>query len=179
MDACSGAAGALAFFASLGFSTDDPIVVEIVSKLPKNLGPTAVGCYLEQADRVLILPYSEFAKHQTWFHVAIDRNLYRILAAHEVAHALADCHFAIPNPSIQAKEYIAYVATFCAMNPETRRRVLRATPGTGFDSEMKINTVLYLFDPMRFGAEAYRHYRKAGNGPDFLRAVLAGESLAN
>jgi hypothetical protein len=32
---------------------------------------------------------------------------------------------------------------------------------------------------MRFGAEAYRHYLKAGHSDAFLRAVLAGRALVD
>jgi hypothetical protein len=105
--------------------------------------------------------------------------MYRSLAAHEVAHALAACNFAVREPTIQAKEYVAYVAMFATMDPVVRARVLRAIPGQGFQSESRINEIAYLFDPMRFGAECYRHYLGAGNGVKFLRAVLTGKALAN
>lgn len=36
---------------------------------------------------------------------------------------------------------------------------------------------LYMLDPVRFGAQAYRHYLKPGNGREFLHAILAGKAL--
>ncbi len=176
-DACDGARAALAFFGALGLPAIDPLAIEIVDALPQAAGPSAAGCYIEQRKRIYLTPYRIFRKHKTWFGLPITRDLYRSLATHEAAHALAGCHFAIPDPTIQAKEYIAYVATFAAMAPALRERALRRLSGTGFDSEARITPLLYLFDPMRFGAESYRHYRKDGNGADFLRAILAGKAL--
>lgn len=177
--ACDGARDALSFFEGLGLNTSARLVVEVVPELPEQVGPKAVGCFLERPKRILILTYSEFAKSDTWFKISVDRNMYRSLAAHEVAHALADCNFAMPRPTIQAKEYVAYVAMFATMDPNLRARALRRIPGEGFASETRINEIAYLFDPMRFGAESYRHYLKEDNGVDFLSAVLAGRALAN
>lgn len=68
---------------------------------------------------------------------------------------------------------------FSAMDPVVRTRILETIPGTGFDSELKINATLYRFAPMRFGAEAYRHHFMACHGFELLCDVLAGRSLAN
>jgi hypothetical protein len=177
-DACAGAQASLAFLAKHGVQPTEPVVLEITRQLPPEAGPTAVGCFLEDRNRVFMLPYAEFRRQKTWFGVPIDRELYRALAAHETAHAVAACHFKVPRPTIQAKEYVAYVAMFASMAPELRRRALAAVPGEGFASAERATELLYMFDPMRFGAEAYRHYMKAGNGPAFLRAVLDGRELS-
>lgn len=177
MDACTGARDALAFFGTLGLRAIDGLAIEIVAALPAVAGPTAAGCFIEARKRIYLVPFRTFLKHKTWFGIPITRDLYRSLATHEAAHALAGCHFAVPDPTIQAKEYIAYAATFSMMPPAVRERALRALPGSGFDSEARVTPLLYLFDPMRFGAESYRHFRKAGNGEAFVRKVLAGEAL--
>lgn len=178
-DACGGAKAALAFFAANGLRPAEPLVLEVTRNVPGKAGPTAAGCYLEENKRVYMLPYAGFRKQRTWFNVPIDRALYRSLAAHETAHAVAACHFAIPRPSIEAREYVAYVATFAAMDDALRSRVLRAMPGKGFASAERITAMFFMFDPMRFGAEAYRHYIKPENGAPFLRAVLTGKVLSD
>jgi hypothetical protein len=179
-DACLGAYDAVSFFLRLGLvAPGEPLRIEIVPEIPIDEGRTAVGCYLERDRRILMLPYAEFAGHETWFGLPVERAMYRSLATHETAHALADCHFGIPDPTLQAKEYVAYVTMFATMEPGLRTRVLRAIPGEGFASEYRISEVFYLCDPMRFGAEAYRHYLKAGHSDAFLRAVLAGRALVD
>ena len=37
-----------------------------------------------------------------------------------------------------------------------------------------MNTTIYLCDPMRFGAEAYRHFVKKGKDADYFRSILSG-----
>jgi hypothetical protein len=115
-------------------------------------------------------------KRKVWFGVPVDRSMYHSLVTHEVAHAVASCNFKISKPTIHANEYIAYVAMFAMMNPVLRVRILDANPGVGFDSEWEINEIIYLFDPMRFGVDAYGHYLQRGNGDAFLLKVLSGNS---
>lgn len=176
-DACFGAKAALAFFGQLGVSPTEPVVIEIAKALPDEAGPTAAGCFMESRKRIFMLPYREFQKQKTWFELPIDRAMYRSLATHETAHALASCHFAIPRPTIQAKEYVAYVAMLSTMYPTVRARVLLAFPGAGFESEDRIAPMFYMFDPMRFGVESYRHHLRPGVGSDFLKSLLAGKAL--
>lgn len=176
-DVCAGAQAAIAFLGARGVRPDGAVVIEVTSAVPPEAGPTAVGCYIADRKRIYLLPYADFRLRKTWFGVPIDRRLYRSAAAHETAHAVAGCNFALPRPPIQAQEYIAYVATFATMEPSLRQRALRALPGTGFASEDRITAVFYMFDPMRFGAEAWRHYLKPGQGDAFIRSVLTGQAL--
>jgi hypothetical protein len=38
-----------------------------------------------------------------------------------------------------------------------------------------INSFVYAVDPVRFGAQAYRHYLKPGIGRSFLASLLNGQ----
>ena len=176
-DACAGAEDAIKFLEKLGLQTSEPPSILVTTKIPPEAGPTAAGCFIEQRRLIYMLPYAQFRKLNTWFGVPIDRRMYRSLATHESAHALAGCNFSVPRPTIQAKEYIAYVAMFSTMDPALRTRALRATPGSGFASEDRITQLLHMFDPMRFGAEAYRHFVKPDVGPAFVKAILQGKAL--
>jgi hypothetical protein len=126
---------------------------------------------------VLIIVYSQFRKFKTWFGIPIDRSLYRSLVSHEVAHLVADCNFKISKPSIQAKEYIAYVMQFSTMEPVLRERVLSQFPSEGFEGDWQMGTTIYLFDCMGFDVRAYRHFLKPDNGRDCLHAILTGKAL--
>jgi hypothetical protein len=42
-----------------------------------------------------------------------------------------------------------------------------------------MSTTIYLLDPVRFGAQAYRHFLKPGNRRDHLHAILAGRALTD
>ena len=176
-DACAGAAAALDFFARQGLGRVEPFVVEVGERVPEEAGPSAAGCFIAERHKVYLKSYAAFRKARDWFGLPIDRDLYRALATHESAHALASCNFRHPKPPIQATEYVAYVTMLETLKPALRAKVLAKYPGTGFTDEGRITAVFYMFDPMRFGVEAWRHYARPGNGPAFLRRVLAGEAI--
>jgi hypothetical protein len=126
----------------------------------------------------MVLNYDEFSEFEDWFGIPIDRALYRSLVAHEAAHVIGACNFEYPKPTIQAQEYLAYVTMFATMHPKQRELALARFPGDGYETEQQMNATIYLCDPMRFGAQVYRHFLKDGNGADFVRAILAGKVLA-
>lgn len=177
-DVCEGAGVALAFLRAKGLSVEAVLTIEVTRKLPDVVAPTAAGCFLAERNRVYLLTYGQFKKQRTWFGMPINRTLYRSLATHEAAHALAACNFAMTKPSIQATEYIAYVTMFSTMQPAVRVRALRSVPGTGFSHADRISAIAYLFDPVRFGAEAYRHFTSLPESDVFLKRIVAGEVLA-
>lgn len=179
MLACEGAQDAIAFLTSFGVPVTREVAIELVPKVSNHVSASAVGCYLESDRRVLMLDYSEFAKRADWYRLPINRRLYRSLIAHEVAHSVAACHFQIREPSISAKEYIAYVAMLATMEPTQRETLLAQYPGEGFEGDWQMATTIYLLDPMRFGIQAYRHFLKPENGQTYLQAILAGEVLTD
>lgn len=177
-DICQGVGAARTFLAGLGLADEPVFTVEVTDTLPTEAGATAVGCYLQHRKRAYLKPYAAFRKEGTWFGVPVSRALYRSLAAHETAHAVAACHFRAPHPSIQAQEYVAYVTLFATMPAALRSRALKAMPGMGFPDIGRVSSFVYLFDPMLFGANAYRHFLTLQDPAAFVRQVLAGEVLA-
>lgn len=176
-DGCFGARAALAFLAPNASGQIRSMVIDVREKLPESAGATAVGAYMKHCSCPMFVSYAAFRAQKTWFKVPVSRALYRSLATHEAAHAVAAHLFQIPNPTIHAKEYVAYVTMFATMEAQLRGRSLSALPGDGFASEARISLIFYMFDPMLFGAEAYRHYMKPENGATFLQLVLAGKVL--
>lgn len=51
--------------------------------------------------------------------------------------------------------------------------------GEGYEGDWQMSTTIYLLDPVRFGAQAYRHFLKPGNRRDHLHAILAGRALTD
>lgn len=176
-DVCAGVTSALGFLSNYGIKPTEPVAIEVTKNIPEEAGPTAAGCYIEQRRRVYVVPYSSFRKSKTWFGLPIGRDLFRALAAHEAAHAVGACNFKIPNPTIQAKEYLAYVTMFSVMPAELRKQALRKVKTEGFATLDRFTPLLYSFDPMRFGAEAYRHFAAATNPTEVIQGLLAGTVL--
>ena len=175
---CDGAEAARVFLRAAGFAVAEPIAIEIVDRLPVEVDRHAVACYVDPEHRVYLLPPSKIAGLGSSGIDPVDQFPYRSRVAHEVAHAIAAMNFRVSRPTIQAHEYIAYVTMLATMEAAQRERVLTQFPGDGYETEQQMNTTIYLCDPMRFGAQAYRHFLKEGNGTDFIRAILAGEVLA-
>jgi hypothetical protein len=171
---CEGAKTAVDFLSAQGLDVSHTINIRVV----KQLANKAAAGHLEfLSDSALLLSYSEFLKFGKWLRVPIDIEIYRALAAHEVAHVIAVHNFQIPKPTVQAHEYIAYVTTFATLDVARREQVLEKFSGDGFETEQQMNTTIYLCDPFWFGAEAYRHFLKQGKNANYFRSILSGNVL--
>jgi hypothetical protein len=173
--ACEAAGQALGFFAANDLDTTGAVEVHLVSKLPDvPNSSSSYGCYDHWSRRVYMLFLSGCLEQGPWAELPIDRALYKSLLTHEVAHAVADANFSVPKPGMLAHEYLAYVTMFATMPPGQRERVLKRFPGEGFDSVEQMSVTYYLMNPLRFGAEAYRHFLKLDDRKTFLKDVLSG-----
>ena len=172
---CAGARDAFGFFEERRLNTAVDVDVEITKELPQKVAASAVGCYHPERKRVYVLPYAEFARRGDWFGVPIEPAMYRSLASHEIAHAVAACNFRDEQPSLAAVEYVGYVVMLSVMQPDLRSRVMAQNPGEGYDADLQINSTVYLMAPTRFAVESYRHFLRPENGTRYLRDVLAGK----
>jgi hypothetical protein len=175
--ACQGARDAIEFLAAQGLDVTGAVAIELVRELPDLAGHSTAGVYLESEGRIAILSFAEFRKFRTWFELPVDASLYRSLVAHEVAHAIAAGNFKIPSPSIQAKEYIAYVTMMASMAPGLREKVMSQFANHGYEGDWQMSTTIYMLAPMRFGVQAYRHFLKPENGREYLHAILDGKVM--
>jgi len=175
--ACEGARDAIEFLASQDLDVPNDVPIEIVMKLPPVASRSTAGGYLESERRVFILVYSEFRNLKTWFGIPINRSLYRSLVSQEVAHLVADYNFKIPQPSIQAKEYMAYITQLSTMEPALRKRVMSHFQCKAFEGDWQMCTTIYMFDCMGFGVRAYLHFLNQVNGRDYLHSILSGKAL--
>lgn len=173
--ACEAAEDALRFFAANELETTGVVEVHLVSKLPDVAGSSSYGCYDHPSRNVYMLFFSNCLEQGPWAGLPVDRTLYKSLLTHEVAHAVAAANFSVPKPGVLAHEYLAYVTMFATMPISQRKRVLKNFPGQGFDSVDQMSVTYYLMDPLRFGAEAYRHFLKLDDEKTFLKDVLSGQ----
>jgi hypothetical protein len=176
--ACQVVKDALAFLSDSGLDTSVPAELRFVEKLPGvPPGTTSFGCYARSERRIYMLSLAACRSAAT--ELPVDAPVHRGLVAHEVAHHVAATNFRVPQPTRVAHEYIAYVTMYATMTADVRERVLALFPGSGFQSEREIGLTRYLLGPQRFGANAYRHFMRAGNGAAFIERVLSGRALAD
>ena len=177
--ACAGVVDAVAFLASLGLDTSTPGEIRLVEALPAiQGGAAAYGCHVKSESRIYVLNLAECRKLPLAPDLLVDAAVHRGLVAHEVGHHVAAANFRTPRPTIVALEYIAYVTMMATMETEARERILRQFAGQGFESVREISLTVYLIDPTRFGAQAYRHFQRPGNGASFVQQILSGRALA-
>jgi len=174
---CDGAVDAIRFLRARGFRTNQIFDVRVVDALPSPIDPAAYGGYVQNERRAYLLVYSKIAARGTVFGLPFDRALYRSLATHEVAHAIAALNFRAANPPIEAVEYIAYATMFAALPGKHRNAVLERFKSDEFANELHINRSVYLLDPFRFGVLAYKHFMKLRDGTHFLELILTGRAL--
>ncbi|MGB3427268.1 MAG: DUF6639 family protein [Burkholderiaceae bacterium] len=175
--ACTAIAAAIGFLASSGMDTRAPVEVRFVSGIPPVLaGTRSFGCHVKAERRIYVLTLGQCLEQTS--NLPVDEDVHRGLVAHEVGHHVASANFRVAKPTVVAHEYIAYVTMFATMPPAARERVLRLFPGEGFLSEQEMGLTIYLLDPHRFGAQAYRHFLRAENGPAFFERIVSGQALA-
>lgn len=173
--ACEGATRALGFLAQAGLSAPPDTRIDIVAELPGELAGRAVGCYLRESRKILLLSYGAFQSGGGWFRMPPSQELYRAAASHEVAHAVVGCHAAHARLAVAAHEYVAYVVFFATMEPQLRSDLLRKFPGTGFKTTGQISDVSHIVNPNQFGVDAWQHYLKTDDRAQWLRRIIAGE----
>lgn len=175
--ACEAARVAAQFLQAAGAQVPSRIQIDVVAAMPPGVPADAPGCYSVRTRRVFLLQWVVFERRRTWLGVAADLALYRSVATHEVAHAIARCQKPARSLSRLAHEYLANVTMYATMEPALRERMLAAHPGTGYEHERQINILDYLFDPALFGADAYRHWTQQVDRAGFLRRVLEGKVI--
>lgn len=176
--ACRGAVAAAEFLAASRLDVGIPIEISFVDVMPDSVaGTPSVGCYVRARNRIYVLTFARCRQRPLAHDVTVDRPFHTALVAHEVAHRIVTANVSEVGLSTVAQEYIAYVTMYATMPEIPRKRVLGQIPGDGFDSDVQINATVYLIDPVRFGAQAYRHYLKPGVGRSFIASVLNGQVL--
>lgn len=170
---CEGARKAIQFLVSNGLKTHK-VSISVVSHMPEGIPESALGAFSRTEKRIYVLTYSEFEKHNALFDIPIDESIYRAVIAHEVAHAIAFHNFK-EQPTLLGQEYIGFVTLFSTLDQVRRKQILW---GYDYDEDwLKHAHVLYLIDPLEFGAHAYWHFLRQENSQHFFRKILDGHPV--
>ena len=176
--ACTGAIDAISFLEANGFRLAGPIHIHPMGRITEGVLADAFGYFDIQTERIHVQSFS--ASHGEvqgvgMFGLPMDRDLYRSIVVHEVAHLIASHNFTMESPPGMAQEYIAYVTQLTTMPPSLRSRILANFPGEGFRTSMEINSINYMLSPEKFAVGVYRHFVRTENGAAYFRRLLTGE----
>lgn len=176
--ACEAALDAIEFLEANGLARGAQFEINIVNRLPAGHIAHALGLFEHHGRRLSVLSYAAITESgMSILGLPPNRDLYRSLVAHEVAHLIAIRNFAFDGPAVVAQEYIACVTQLAVVPSSQRETILGIYTGSGFAGLSQINLTYYLADPNLFAVQAYRHYRRPENGAMFLRNLLLMRNL--
>ena len=174
---CRAAGGATELLARCGIVRDGDLSVALTKELRHPCGFPVLGQYLARADRIELMEYSScvasFGEDSAYMRLPL-REAWRSLAVHEITHGIIAKTPQAGNLSPMAHEYVAYVIQLEAMAPEHRQAFLDSLPAPTPRSLGSFNSVYHAFEPLKFAANAYRHYAAQEDRCAFLNAILRG-----
>lgn len=177
LDACTGAARAMAYMLDKGFRGPTGINIRIIDSVEENQLPVAHGHFDSKTKIATVMSRSVYQDASVLNRVLglpMDSELYSSIFTHEVAHAIAHENFAAAKPPTVAHEYIAYTVQLATLPDALRNRILTAIPGTGFEHEREISELYMAFNPDRFAVQVYRHFMRSTNRAEFFARLLSG-----
>ncbi len=176
--ACAGAIDAISFLEANGFRLAGPIHIHPMGEITEGVLADAFGYFDSRTAQVHVQSFSASQRAVQGvgiFGLPMDRDLYRSIVIHEVAHAIASHNFTMERPPGMAQEYIAYATQLATMPPSLRDRILANFPGEGFRTSMEISPAIHMLSPENFAVRVYRHFVRAENGAAFFRRLFTGE----
>ncbi len=175
---CEGARQAVVFLRGLGLEIPADLALEVVDSLPPLYGAEQLGSFDATTGRLRVLSYDscdQIGHDALLFGWPLDRDLYRSLVAHEVAHAVVGANYSGDEPRLVPQEYVAYATQFAAMSPRLRDAILRASRISAFADEHEMSALRYFLDPQAFGIAAYRHFAAQSDPSAFVWRLLRGD----
>ncbi len=177
---CAAAEAAISFLRDAGFrfQNESGLTIRPLQKQIAQFHGREFGHFDVQRNEIVILPLAtamQTMAHASAFEVHLSPALWASYVSHEVAHAVAEQHFAPGVRRFTASEYIAAVVQLVTMEPATRDSILARLPDLApYRSADEISSLYYLMAPGHFAIKVYHHYMDLGDaGPEFMRRLLS------
>jgi hypothetical protein len=174
---CSAAREALAFLRDAGLAPEGRLTIEPLDEPPKTSYGSEIGHFDVARNEIRVLPLRVAMgapRLDGAFGVPMTPALWAGYVGHEVAHAVAERHFAPDVARFTASEYIAAVVQMETMEPPLRAAILaRFADLEAYRSVEAISSLYYQMAPGQFAVKVYLHYLDLGDGgPEFLHWLL-------
>ena len=178
--ACQGVVAAVTFLASLGLDTSAAAEMRLVEALPAiQGGAAAYGCKVKSDEPHLCAEPRRVPEAPAGARRAGRRR--RAPRPRRARSGPPHRGGQLPDGRADRSSRTSTSPTSRCSRRWSRRRGSGSCaqfPGEGFESAREIGLTIYLMDPNRFGAYAYRHFMRPGNGASFIEQVLSGRALA-
>jgi Family of unknown function (DUF6639) len=144
---------------------------------PPSLSGAIFGLFDTKQDKVLVTQEANIPSlvNDTPYAKLPQRDFYRSLIVHEVIHGVMHQNMKRPAASHAAYEYPAYALQIESLAPNVREQFLQSFEQDAIRADAIFNDSILLLDPFFFAAQAYRHFKAAGDGCAHLNALLEGE----
>lgn len=160
-----------------GLDVLDPIPVYVVSDLPAECPPHALG-YFDARDATVTIPtYTAcvaLAGPDGRLGVPITSPLYESLIAHELVHATVSQHQRRTALNRAGHEYLAYATQFVTMAPALRARILARFPQADPVRLDELSEVYLDLAPDRFAVKSYLHFVASKDRCGLIEDLLEG-----
>lgn len=174
---CEGAIAATEYFEACGISLPGAATIRVVDHLPLVCDRPAHATFDPGIDEITIAtPRACLASVVPGdvFDRVGAMAAYRSVVAHEAAHLILHRSGVGPERFLE-HEYIAAAFQVSNLSAEQRDALLADFGIEAPVGDAKINAAMYWFDPLRFAAKAYLHFRSQEDTCEYLRAIVAGE----
>lgn len=174
---CAAAEAAIGLLRDAGLTYRDGLTIRPLVNAPAQYRGSEVGHFDIERNEIHILrlvDLEQSTRLRSAFEVPMSAALWSSYISHEVAHAVAEQHFAPGVRRFTASEYIAAVVQLVTMAPELRESILaRFADLEPYRSADSISSLYYLMAPGQFAVKVYRHYLGLGDaGPAFMQRLL-------
>jgi hypothetical protein len=174
---CSAAKEALHLLGRCEISVRRALHVEIMSEVRHPFSGAIFGLFDIKQDKVLVTQEANIPSlvNDTPYAKLPLRDFYRSLIVHEVIHGVMHQNLKRPASSHAAYEYPAYALQIESLPRNVREQFLQSFEQDAIRADTIFNDTVLMFDPFFFAAQAYRHFKAAGDGCAHLNALLDGE----
>jgi hypothetical protein len=176
---CLAAEAAIRFLRDAGFAYENghELTVRPVEKPPAHYFGREFGHFDVQRNEICMLPLAAATRatgERGVFDMPMNEALWSSYVSHEVAHAVAERHFAAGVRRFTASECIAGVTQLVTMQPALREAILARYPGLApYRSTAEMSSLYYLMAPAQFAIKVYLYYIDLGDGgPALLQRLL-------
>lgn len=174
---CSAAREAINRLGRCGIYAHRPLHVQIAALVQHPNKGVVFGLLNTNLDRILIVREENVPSltQGTPFSVLPNREFYRSLIIHEIVHGIMQQNFTRKPTTRSAIEYSAYALQIGFLTPRSRDSFLSHFKNTEIRN-LQLNDIILALDPYAFAALAFRHFERASEKCQVLKALLAGRA---
>lgn len=106
------------------------------------------------------------------FDLEIDKELYRSIIIHELAHALFWTNKGNNFIAREIHEYFAYTIQLALLDESYREKIISSSNVPAFSNRSEISEEYYLLNPTRFAVKSYLHFTSVKESWPYLLSLF-------